>query len=122
MPGGGRINFELSRSDVENLLAGFLAGTQCVVLQARIIEIGELPGATRTHVQRAESRGRPWTAWSTKRGPMAAWGDYNLEGSVKLNAYLLFVEWWLVPSGHHSLWCYCYPKRPTEWIIGRSRP
>jgi len=122
MSGKGQINFELSRSDVENLLASFLAGTQCVVLEARIVDIDKLPGACRTRVRLADSMGRAWTAWSTEHGQMAAWGDYDLEGSKQLHAYLLFVEWWLVPSGHHSLWCYCYPKRPTEWIIGRSRP
>jgi hypothetical protein len=83
--------------------------------------MGELPDACRTRVRGAESQGRAWTAWSTKHGPMAAWGDYNLEGSKQLNAYLLFVEWYVLSRGHHSLWCYCYPNRPTEWIFGRTR-
>lgn len=52
---------------------------------------------------------------------MAAWADYHIEASKKLNAYLLFVQWYAVPSGYHSLWCYCDPKRPTEWTIGRGR-
>jgi hypothetical protein len=55
---------------------------------------------------------------------MAAWGNYDIRGSMQINAYhlfVLFVEWWGELSGHYSFWFYCDPKRPTEWIIGRER-
>jgi hypothetical protein len=115
------MNFDLSRSDVENLLAGFLAGTQGVELKKRLTDLSDLAPACRTHVRRAVASGRAWTAWSTEHGPIAAWGDYDIHGSRQINAYLLSVEWCGVPNDHHSLWCYCHPRRPTEWIVGRGR-
>ena len=72
-------------------------------------------------MQQAKTSGRAWTAWATERGPIAAWGDYHLEASMRLYAHLLLIEWSDVPTGHHSLWCYCDAKRPTEWTIGRGR-
>jgi hypothetical protein len=105
---------------VENLLTGFISGAVGVELRIRL-DISELPADCRKHLRVAEASGRVWTAWSTERGPMAAWGEYHLEPSKRLYAYLLFVEWWLIPSGHHSQWCYCDPKRPTEWTVGQGR-
>jgi hypothetical protein len=77
--------------------------------------------ACRPLLRVAQSAGRAWIVWETEYGPMAAWGEYHPEPSTRLNAYLLFVEWWLMPDVHHSLWCYCDPKRPTEWTVGRAR-
>src|SRR5882724_411413 len=99
-------NFDLSLSELERLLAGFLVGTQGVELGERLMDLDDLPAACREDVRRATASGRAWTAWSTQYGPIVAWGDYNIQGSKQLNGYLLFVEWWSVPGGHHSLWCY----------------
>jgi hypothetical protein len=115
------MNFDLSRSYVDNLLAGFLAGTQGVKLETRLISLRDLPAGCRTHARRAEASGSAWTAWSPQYGPIAAWGDYDVQGSKQLNAYLLFLEWWGDLSGVHSLWCYCDPKRYTDWTVGRGR-
>lgn len=116
------MNFDLSRSDVENLLAGFLTGTQAVELKKRLTDLTDLPPACRTLVRRAEATGRAWTAWVTELGPIAASANYDPHGSRQIDAYLLLVEWWAEPSGHHSLWCYCHPKHPTDWTVGRGRP
>jgi hypothetical protein len=115
------VNFDLSRSDVENLLAAFLAGTLGVEFGTRFMTLSELPAPCRTHLRPAVASGRAWIAWSTSCGPLAAWGVYDIQASRQINAYLLFVEWWGMPSGHHSLWCYCDPKRPTDWVVGRGR-
>jgi hypothetical protein len=115
------INYDLSRTDVENLLAGFLTGVLGVELRARLTDLNALPAAYRAHVRAAEASGRAWTAWVAESGPIVVWGDYHLEASKRLYAYLLLVEWSDVPSGHRSLWCYCDPKRPTEWTVGRAR-
>jgi len=114
------VNFDLSRVDVENLLAAFLVGTQGMKPLARVIDLRELPEQCRVCVQLAASRGRAWTAWSTEVGPIAAWGDYDIAASRRLNAYVLFVEWYWLPSGQNSLWCHCDPRRPSEWTIGRG--
>jgi hypothetical protein len=114
------VNFDLSRSDVENLLAGFLAGAIGLELRARL-DISQLPVDCRKHMQQAKTSGRAWTAWATERGPIAAWGDYHFEASKGNYAHLLLIEWSDVPTGHHSLWCYCDPKRPTEWTVGEGR-
>jgi hypothetical protein len=114
------IALDLSRSDVENLLAGLLAGAQGVELGKRLTELRELPMACRTHLQLAEASGCGWVAWSTPSGPVVAWGNVEIHGSRRINAYLLLVERWDAPSGHHALWCYCDLKRPTEWTVGRG--
>jgi len=119
--GGGHINFDLSRSDVENLLAGFLTGAVGIQPGARLTDLNVLPADRRKHVCAAEAAGRTWVVWATERGPIAAWGDYHSEASKRLCGYQILVEWCDVPTGHHSLWCYCDPKRPTEWTIGRGR-
>jgi hypothetical protein len=115
------INFDLSRAEVENLLAGFLTGAQGVELGTRLTDLRDLPAACRARVQSAEDSGHAWAAWSTPTGPIAAWGQYDVRTSRELFAYQLLIQWWDVPSGHHALWCYCGPKRPTEWTIGRGR-
>jgi hypothetical protein len=115
------MDFDPSLSDAAEPLGGFLAGTQGVELQARIIDVDELSEAHRRRVQSAHVRGLAWTAWSTEHGPVAAWGEYDVAGSKRLNAYVLFAEWYGMPNGQHALWCYCHPGRPTEWIAGRGR-
>lgn len=110
-----RIDFDLPRSDVENLLSGFLTGAQGVELCTRLTELRELPIACRTHVQVAETSGAVWVAWTTPSGPVVAWGNIDVRGSRQMNGrLLLFVEWCAALSGHHSLWTHCDPKRPTE--------
>jgi hypothetical protein len=106
---------------VEHLLAGFVTGALGVELGKRLTDVAELPAVCRSLVRLAQDSGRPWAVWSTALGPMAAWGDYNLEGSRHLFAFLLLIEWWDVPSGHHALWAYCDPRRRTEWTIGQGR-
>ena len=119
--GGGDTNFDLSRSDVEKLLAGFLIGAVGIQLGARLTDSNALPADRRKHVRAAEAAGRTWVVWATERGLIAAWGDYYPEASKRLYGYQILVEWCDVLTGHHSLWCYCDPKRPTEWTIGRGR-
>lgn len=119
---GGQINFDLSRSDVENLLAEFLTGAVGVQLTERLTDLNALPAECRKQVRPAEASGRVCVAWSSSTGPIAAWGDYHSEGSKQLKAYLMSVEWYDAQTGHHSLSCYCDPKRTTEWTVGRSRP
>jgi hypothetical protein len=114
------VHFDLSRSEVEDLLGHFLTGTQCIELGERVTDIQNLPTACREHVKSAADVGRAWAAWLTAYGAMAAWGDYDRVRSTKMRAHIMFVEWWLTSTGHHSLWCYCDPKRPTEWVVGRA--
>ena len=83
--------------------------------------MNDLPAECRKHLRAAEAAHRIWAAWATERGPIAAWGDYHAEASKRLYGYQLLVEWYDMPTGHHALWCYCDPKRPTEWTVGRGR-
>jgi hypothetical protein len=112
--------FDLSRSEMENVLTGFLVGALGVELKAQVSQM-ELPEDYRTRICKAESEGRPWTAWSTDRGLVAAWGEQDLDASRKLHACVLFVSWCGEAFSQHGIWCYCYPNRPTEWIVGRER-
>jgi hypothetical protein len=105
---------------VENLLLGFLTGALGIELIGRIDALEDLPAAFRRHVQLAKPRGAVCAAWSTHVGPVAACGQYDLQGSRQLTAYLLFVEWWDTSNGHHALWAHCDAKRPNEWTIGRG--
>jgi hypothetical protein len=115
------MHFDLSRAELEDLLAGFLAGALGVELKARVNDLMELPEDYRMRVRKAESLGQPWTAWSTERGLVAAWGEYDPAASRRLHACCLFLSWYGVAFSQHGMWCYCYPNRPTEWIIGRDR-
>jgi hypothetical protein len=115
------IDYDLSRSDIQSLLAGFLTGAVGVTLGTRLMDLDDLPSACRTHVRLAAANGRTWAAWVTDRGPIAVCGEYHIEPSKRLFAYLLLTEWWEDLSGHHSMWCYCDPKRLTEWTFGRGR-
>jgi hypothetical protein len=114
-----RMDFSGSRAEVEKLLKCFLVGMQCVALENRIVDIGEIPEPCRARVRAAEAQGLPWGAWSSERGPIVAWGAYDGEASARLGLHQLYIEWFLPPGEFHALWCRCYPTRPTEWIIGR---
>lgn len=106
---------------METLLAGFLTGALGVELAARLDKLEDLPLACRVHARRAEDAGNPWIAWGIANGPIAAWGSIDMQGSRRTRSYLmLHIEWWDGVSGHHSLWCHCDPKRPTEWTVGRG--
>jgi hypothetical protein len=102
---------------VENLLAGFLAGAVGVELRERL-DISQLPAECRKHVEVAEASGHPWTAWSTDRGPMAAWGEYHPAPSKRLYALLLWLEWWTFPQIHNASWWCVDPGRPRDWTKG----
>jgi hypothetical protein len=114
------MNFDLSRSDVEQLLAGFLAGTQAVALKTQVTDYRELPEPYRPAVHRAHEAKRAWTAWSTDCGFLVAWGDYDIAASRQLFSHVLFVEWQGSHGGPHATWCRCDPRRPTEWVFGRG--
>ena len=116
-----QLHASASSSELVQLLGSFLVGSHAVKLGQRLLDLHDLPDDCRTHVAQAKAAGRAWAAWSTVQGPMAAWGDYDRKRSVQIRAHVMFVEWWLAESGHHSLWGYCYPKRETEWIVGRGR-
>ena len=118
---GERINFDLSRPELENLLTGFLVGTQNIALGTRLIDVEDLPEPCRNRVQLEQARGCVWIAWSTPHAPIVAWGEYHNEASRRLRAYLLSVWWWDAPTGFHSLWCHCEPARPTEWTVGSGQ-
>jgi hypothetical protein len=111
---------DLSRSDVERLLAGFLTGSRSVELGKRLTELSDLPAACRTHAKFAEASGVVWAAWLTPCGSVVAWAKVDIQGSIRINAHVLRLEWCDTLSGHHALWCYCDPKRPTEWTVGRG--
>jgi hypothetical protein len=111
--------FDLSHTDLENLLGGFLTGTQSVELKARVTEMGDLPESYRKHLQGAQAQGRAWAAWWTDSGILTAWCDYDIVASRKQHAFVLYIAWAGAACGQHALWCYCYPDRPTDWVIGR---
>jgi hypothetical protein len=113
------MGFDLSRSDVESLLETFLRSAVGADLQMPLKDMRDLPERLRQYIQIANHTGRPWTAWSTLDGPLAAWGHCDVPGSQQLHAYLLHIEWWQSPNDHHALWCYCPAKWPTDWVVGR---
>jgi len=115
------MHFDVSRSDLENLLTGFLVGALGIEPKAQIHDLTVLPEDYRTRVRHAESQEHPWTAWSTERGLVAVWCEYDLAASKRLQACCLFLSWYGVAFSQHGMWCYCYPNRPTEWIVGRDR-
>lgn len=115
------VNLDLSRPDVENLLTGFLSGALGMELIGRLTGFKDVPSVCCSRLNRVEEVAGAWIAWSTPAGPVLAWGCVDAQGSRRINACLLFIEWTDTPSGHHSLWAYCDPKRPTEWTIGRGR-
>jgi hypothetical protein len=105
--------------DMEALLGAYLVGTRGVTLGKRL-DLTHLPEACLKYVLQAKSAGRVWVAWSTEKGPMAAWADYDGQRSERMRAHVLLVEWWDPLSGHHALWARSDPRRPTEWTFGRG--
>ena len=115
------VNLDLSRSDVENLLTGFLSGALGMELIARLFNLSDVPAAPSSRLNLTEEVAGAWVAWSTRHGAVTARGSLDVEGSRRIQACVLRIEWVDTVSGHHSLWAHCNPKRPTEWTIGRGR-
>jgi hypothetical protein len=111
---------EAASAPVGELLKCFFIGTHSVSPADQIIEVSELPKEGQERVHAARARGLGWTAWSTARGPIVAWATYDIDGSKRLHAHVLYVEWYVLPSEYHAVWCRCHPHRPTEWILGRG--
>ena len=115
------MDFDLSRSELEKLLTGFLIGALGVALKAQVHDLTKLPEDYRTRVQEAQDKGHAWTAWSTEHGLAAVWGEYDIAASRRLQACVLFLEWGGPAFSQQGMWCYCYPNRPKEWVVGRGR-
>jgi hypothetical protein len=120
MRSNGALYFEIARAPVEDLLKCFFIGAYNFSPADQIVEVADLPMGCQKWVHAAEARGLRWTAWSTARGPIVAWATYDFEGSKRLDAHVLYVEWYVLPNEYHALWCRCDPHRPTEWIFGRG--
>ena len=120
--GGTSMGDAESRPDVLSLLEAFVIGTQNVTLGARVMEINSLPRDCQALVRAAVAADLTWGAWSTARGVMVAWGEYDAAGSARLRAHHLRIEWFAELSGHHEAWCYAYANRPLEWTFGRGEP
>jgi hypothetical protein len=115
------MDFDPSCEEIRKLLVQFLEGTQGVSLDAPILDIKKsLPRTCLKLVCDAIDADRPWIAWSSIRGPMAASGEYDTRASQRLQAHVLRVTWCIASSGRHQAWCHCYSKRPCEWIFGRE--
>jgi hypothetical protein len=114
------VNLDLSRPDVENLVTGFLSGALGMELIGRLSNLKDVPSVCWSRLNLIEEVAGAWIAWSTRHGAVAARGRLDIEGSRRISACLLRIEWCDSVSGHHVLWAYCDPKRPTEWTIGRG--
>jgi hypothetical protein len=114
------VNFELSRANIQELLAAFLMGAVDLKLEGRISEAAHLPSPMKMLIGAARAKEDPWGLWMTSSGPVAAWANYDKEGSRRLGAYLLYIEWCAINGESHSLWCHANPHRPTEWTVGRG--
>jgi hypothetical protein len=114
------MNLDLSPTHLEELLAGFVTGVLNLTPRARITDVDKLPEAYRVRLRRPDSNGRIWTAWETELEPVIVWGEYDIAASNRLAACVLFIEWYGISLGQHGHWCYCYPRRATEWIVGRG--
>jgi hypothetical protein len=115
------VNLDLSRSDVENLLTGFLSGALGMELIARLSNLKDVPSACCSRLNLTEEVAGAWIAWSTQHGAVAARGSLDVDGSRRIQGCLLRIEWVDTVSGHHALWAHCDPKRPTEWTIGHGQ-
>jgi hypothetical protein len=111
---------DVAPTPVAELLKCFFIGTHSVSAADQIIEVADLPIEGQEQVHAVQARGLGWTAWSTARGPIVAWATYDVDGSKRLDAHVLYVEWYVLPSEYHAVWCRCDPHRPTEWIFGRG--
>ena len=114
------MNFELSQSHLEELLVGFLTGALNLTPGARIVNVDKLPEAYRVRLRRTDSNEHFWAAWETDLEPVIVWGQYDIAASQRLAACVVLIEWYGMSLGQHGHWCYCYPNRPTEWIVGRG--
>jgi hypothetical protein len=114
------MNLEGACADVEELLKCFLVGTHSATLADQIRDIRQLPLALRERVRAAQTLGRTWAAWSTEHGPFVAWADYDVDGSKRLHAHLLYIEWYTPSGNYHAAWCHCDPRRHCEWTFGRG--
>jgi hypothetical protein len=117
------VNLDLSRSDVANLLTGFLSGALGMELIVRLSNLKDVPSDCCSRLNLfnlVDEVAGAWIAWSTPHGAVAAQGSLDVAGSRRIQACLLRIEWVDTVSRHHALWAHCDPKRPTEWTIGRG--
>jgi hypothetical protein len=112
---------EGTQSDLENLVTGFLSGVLSMDLIIRLSNLKDVPSVCCSRLNLTEEIAGAWIAWSTRHGAVAARGSLDVEGSRRIQAYLLRIEWVDTVSGYHALWAHCDPKRPTEWTVGRGR-
>lgn len=106
----------VSPRPIEELLEAFVLGALGLNLEARILDVLNLPATHRGSTGISQSDQRDCAAWQTNRGPVSACGTYDYEQSQRLRAHVLLIEWWIGQHEHHKGWWYCYPTRTREWI------
>jgi hypothetical protein len=102
---------------LERLLEHFLIGALGLTLGAAIREPSAMPRPNRTS---PSTHGNPpaWAAWKTDRGVIKICGAYDDLQSQRLDAHVLYLEWWPAAGMHHEGWWRCDRNRPREWTKG----
>ena len=112
---------EVAREFIEELLTAFLFGALGLELLDKIDTLAGLPLEHRRRMQTIAAEHLPWTAWQTDHGIVVVTGRYYRGQSQRLNAHLVFIEWWISSDTHHAGWWRADPERPSEWTAGRGR-
>jgi hypothetical protein len=112
---------DVQSTNLEQLLEHFLTGALGLTLAAAIRETSAMPTPHRA----APSERRPppaWAAWETDRGVIKICGVYDEVQSQRLDAHVLYLEWWPAAGVHHEGWWRCDRRRPREWTRGYGAP
>ena len=102
---------------LERLLEHFLIGALGLTLGTAIREPIAMPRPNHA-APSAHSKPPGWAAWKTDRGVVKICGAYDELQSQRLDAHVLYLEWWPAAGVHHEGWWRCDRRRPREWTKG----
>ena len=102
---------------LEQLLGDFLVGALGLTLGAAIRDPMAKPNHT---APSAHGKQPAWAAWKTDQGVVKICGAYDDRQSQRLDAHVVYLEWWPAAGGHHEGWWRCDRRRPREWTKGHG--
>ena len=101
---------------MEELLESFVTAALGLTIESRIEDVSQLPEIQIVPTHHAQERARVCAAWRTTQDRVIICATYDAGYSHRMQAHVLWLEWWIPSDIHHEGWWRVEPKWPRNWI------
>jgi len=113
---------DVSHALMEELLESFATACLGLTLNSRFEDVSGLPEVRNGPSCQLQGNKRVCTVWHTPQGQVVICATYSFENSKRMDAHVLWLEWWIPPDIHHEGWWRVERKWPRDWVKGQGTP